>query len=168
MCRYPSVSSHQNDITQLPRPQVALHLAEGDISMRQSGKHRLLWTGAWLYRHARGEGCAAVRRPVGTHASKEKILKVKLAQKATNKMRQNWMSFLLILLCLRTKQQSGGIHASWSVALRSTHFPLHHFLTCSHSSAGLPYVARSIQKLFNGPITSCKCPDKFSPLRRRT
>lgn len=63
MRRYPSLSSHQDDIAQLSGPQVALHLAEGDVGVGQGGEHALLRTGAGLQRHARGQRGAAVRRP---------------------------------------------------------------------------------------------------------
>lgn len=63
VCRDPPLSSHQYDITQLPGPQVALHLAEGDVSVGQSSEHALLRTRAWLHRHTRGQRGAAVGRP---------------------------------------------------------------------------------------------------------
>lgn len=63
VCRYPPLSGHQYDITQLSGPQVALHLAEGHVGVGQSGEHTLLWTRTWLQRHAGGQCGAAVRRP---------------------------------------------------------------------------------------------------------
>lgn len=74
VCRYPPFSSHQYDITQLSGPQVALHLAEGDVGVGQSGEHTLLWTCTRLHRHAWRQCGAAVRRPVPTqwHADRDR------------------------------------------------------------------------------------------------
>lgn len=66
VCWYPPFPRHQNDVTQLSGPQVALHLAEGDVSMGQGSEHALLWARAWLHRHTRGQRGAAVGRPVLT------------------------------------------------------------------------------------------------------
>lgn len=52
VCWYPPLSSDQYDITQLSAPQVALHLAKGDVCVGQSGEHTLLWTSARLHGHA--------------------------------------------------------------------------------------------------------------------
>lgn len=64
MCWYPALSCHQDDVTQLPGPQVALHLAEGGVSVGQRGEHALLWARARLHGHAGGQCGAAVGRPV--------------------------------------------------------------------------------------------------------
>lgn len=69
VCRYPPVSGHQDDVTQLSGPQVALHLAEGGVGVGQSGEHTLLRTCTWLHRHAWGQRRAAVRRPVPTNTN---------------------------------------------------------------------------------------------------
>lgn len=60
----PALSRHQGDVTQLPGPQVALHLAEGGVSVGQCGEHALLWARARLHGHAGGQRGAAVGRPV--------------------------------------------------------------------------------------------------------
>lgn len=44
VCRYPSLSSHQDHVAQLSGPQVALHLAEGDVSVGQGCENAVLWT----------------------------------------------------------------------------------------------------------------------------
>lgn len=74
MSRYSPLPSHQYDITKLSSPQVALHLAEGDISMGQSGKHALLRTRALLHWHTWGQRGTTVRRPAPTqwHTDKDK------------------------------------------------------------------------------------------------
>lgn len=66
VCWYPALSRHQDDVTQLPGPQVALHLAEGGVSVGQRGEHALLRARARLHGHARGQCGAAVGRPVLT------------------------------------------------------------------------------------------------------
>lgn len=63
VCRYPPVPCHQHHITQLPRPQVALHLGESDICMGHSSEHRLLWTRTGLHGHTRRQCGAAVWGP---------------------------------------------------------------------------------------------------------
>lgn len=69
VCRYPPVSGHQGHVTQLPGPQVALHLTEGDVGMGQSSEHTLLRTSTWLQWNAGGQCGAAVGRPVPTHGN---------------------------------------------------------------------------------------------------
>lgn len=66
VCRYPALSCHQDDITKLPGPQVALHLAEGGVSVGQCGEHAFLRARARLHGHAGGQRGAAVGRPVLT------------------------------------------------------------------------------------------------------
>lgn len=74
VCRYPPLSSHQYDITQLSGPQVALHLAESDISMGQSREHTLFWTCTWLHGHTRWQRGTAVGSPALTqwHPDKDR------------------------------------------------------------------------------------------------
>lgn len=74
VCRYPPLSSHQYDITQLSGPQVALHLAESDVSVGQSREHTLFWTRTWLHGHTRWQRGAAVGSPALTqwHPDKDR------------------------------------------------------------------------------------------------
>lgn len=170
MCRYPPLSSHQYDITQLSGPQVALHLAEGSVGVGQSGEHTLLWTRTWLHRHAWGQRGTAVRRPVPTQwrADKDEHSREHThaqGQTDTKRRRQrHWVHVLmLILFCSRQRDRcvEGAMPAAQCFALCHS---LTHFRVTFPT--GLLYVARSRQKLCNGPITRSKWPDKFSPLKR--
>lgn len=168
MCRYPPLSSHQDDITQLAGPQVALHLAEGGICVGQGGEHTLLWTCTWLHRHAWGQRGTAVRRPVPVTGRQTQAFTWTHTHTRTNRHKEKETETLSACvdthsLLFKTKRQMcRGSHASCSV------FSLCHSLTCFRVTfaTGLLYVARSRQKLFNGPITRSKWPDKFSPLKR--
>lgn len=154
--RYPPLSNHQYNITQLSGPQVALHLAESYVSMAHSSEHTVLW----LHWHTRGQCCTAVRCPA-RHRQTQKGINENINTQSCNKsVSARWFSFvqdretavlreLHQLLCYRI-----------FLYIISSHVPaLLHFLNM--------HVARSIQKLCNGPITRSEWQDNFSPLEKR-
>lgn len=85
MSGYAALPGHQDDVAQLAGPQVALHLAEGEVGVGQGGEHAVLGAGARLHGHAGGQRGAAVGRsePAHTQTGRQGVLMLILVSLVT-------------------------------------------------------------------------------------